>query len=76
MQQWEYLEVLASCLFGWWGDSLGRSGKLTSVQPEGLRLTFRSVGPMLNGLSDEGWEVVAVYETDNSMHRILPKRPK
>ena len=50
MQQWEYREVYTHTSSGNWGDSVGRSGKLTRVQPDGWKGDFTSVAPLLNRL--------------------------
>lgn len=73
MQSWEYLEFYANVYSGSWADSLGRSGKLTTIYTEGRQDFYHSVSPTLNRL---GGEVCGVWGASNSSRCILLKRPK
>jgi hypothetical protein len=68
VQQWEYLDLMV--LSADWADSQGRSGKLTEFPVEG-RDEYWTVGPLLNQLGAEGWELVGFQGG-----RLILKRPK
>ena len=73
MQEWEYLYVAIS--HEYWGDSLGRGGRLPKVRPEGWRIDWTPPGSLSNELGAQGWEIAGVTGGERD-YTLIFKRPK
>ena len=73
MAGWEYLEVFVGG--GRWADRTGRGGAVEEIDVRGGRA--RSLGPLLDELGEQGWELVAVASIGGpDRHTLFFKRPK